>query len=73
MTLGLPDDASVKAGDELVEKAVLGRRFALPALALVDGSRVLVVKEGKKRQQHRRRCRNKMRTRCRWSGRVVSR
>jgi multidrug efflux pump subunit AcrA (membrane-fusion protein) len=48
VTLGLPDDASVKAGDELlVEKAVLKQVTALPALALVDGSRVLVVKEGK--------------------------
>ncbi len=48
VTLGLPDDATVKAGDELlVEKSVLKQVATLPAVALVDGSRVLVVKEGK--------------------------
>ena len=48
VTLGLLGDAAIKAGDELlVEKTVLKQVVSLPAVALQEGGRVLVVKDGK--------------------------
>ena len=46
--LELPTDASVKSGDELlVEKSQLKQVALLPMVALQDGARLLVVKDGK--------------------------
>lgn len=48
VTMDLPGDTTVKAGDELlVEKTVLKQVVSLPTVALQEGGRVLVVKDGK--------------------------
>ena len=48
VTLELPTDASVKSGDELlVEKSQLKQVALLPMVALQEGARLLVVKDGK--------------------------